>query len=92
MQTISDYELNLNLTQKIKDLFDSEGIQQKQPSQGVARKRCSENMQQIHKRTPMSKCEFNKLRFGMGVLLPIKFAACIFPEHIFLRTPPDGCF
>ena len=36
--------------------------------------------------------EFNKLHFGMGVLLYIKFAACIFSEHIFLRTPMDGCF
>ena len=35
----------------------------------------------------MSKCEFNKLHFGMGALLYIKFAACIFSEHIFLRTP-----
>ena len=40
----------------------------------------------------MSKCEFNKLHFGRGVLLYIKFAACIFSEHIFLRTPLDGCF
>ena len=29
---------------------------QKQPSRGVLRKRCSENMQQIYKRTPMPKC------------------------------------
>ena len=29
--------------------------------QGVPRKRCSENMQQIYKRTPMSKCDFNKV-------------------------------
>ena len=40
----------------------------------------------------MSKCEFNKLHFGMGVLLYIKFAACIFSEHVFLKTPLDGCF
>ena len=33
-----------------------------------------------------------KLLFGMGVLLYIKFAACIFSEHIFLITPLDGCF
>ena len=33
-----------------------------------------------------------ELLFGMGVLLYIKFAACIFSEHIFLRTPLDGCF
>ena len=28
----------------------------------------------------------------MGVLLYIKFAACIFSEQISLRTPLDGCF
>ena len=68
------------------------GIQQKQPSRGVLRKRFSENMQQIYRRTPMSKCEFNKLHFGMGVLPYIKFVPCIFSQHIFLRTPLHGCF
>ena len=34
---------------------------QKQPSRGVLRKSCSENMQQIYRRTPMSKCDFNKV-------------------------------
>ena len=33
---------------------------QKQPSRGVLRKRCSENMQQIYRRTPMPWCDFNK--------------------------------
>ena len=33
---------------------------QKQPTRGVLRKRCSENMQQVYRRTPMSKCDFNK--------------------------------
>ena len=28
---------------------------------GVLRKSCSENMQQIYKGTPMSKCDFNKV-------------------------------
>ena len=32
---------------------------QKQPFQRVLRKRCSENIQQIYWRTPMSKCDFN---------------------------------
>ena len=49
-------------------------------------------MQQIYRRTPMSKCEFNKLHFGMGALLYIKFTACISSEPIFPRTPLDGCF
>ena len=32
---------------------------QKQQSRGVLRKRCSKNMQQIYRRTPMPKCDFN---------------------------------
>ena len=33
---------------------------QKQPPRGVLKKRCSENMQQIYRRTPILKCDFNK--------------------------------
>ena len=36
---------------------------QKQPSRGVFKKRCSENMQQIYRRTPMPKCDYNKVAF-----------------------------
>ena len=53
---------------------------QKQPPRGVLSKRCSENMMQIYGRTPMPKCDFNKVakqsnatllksHCGMGVLL-----------------------
>ena len=41
---------------------------QKQPSIGVLVKRCSKNMQQIYRRTPMPKCDFNKVVRGMSVL------------------------
>ena len=34
---------------------------QKQPFRGALTKRCSENMQQIYRRTPMPKCDFNKV-------------------------------
>ena len=34
---------------------------QKQPSRGVLRERCSENMPQTYKRTPIPKCDFNKV-------------------------------
>ena len=34
---------------------------QKQSSRGVLGKRCSENMQQIYRRTPMPKRDFNKV-------------------------------
>ena len=34
---------------------------QKQPPRGVPRKRSSKNMLQIYRRTPMPKCDFNKV-------------------------------
>ena len=34
---------------------------QKQPYRDVLSKRCSENMQQFYRRTPMLKCDFNKV-------------------------------
>ena len=44
-------------------LYEREGseINQKQPSRCVVKKRFSENMQQIYRRTPMPKCDFNKV-------------------------------
>ena len=54
---------------------------QKQPSRGVLRKRCSENMQQIYRRTPIPKGDVNfieiSLRYGCS---PVNLL------HIF-RTP-----
>ena len=57
--------------QKLIDLFSHRltelvfpwhfSIIQKQPSRGVLLKRFSENMQQIYRRTPMPKCDFNKV-------------------------------
>ena len=41
----------------LSDLFNKV---QKQPPRGVLKKRCSENMQQIYRRT-MPKCDFNKV-------------------------------
>ena len=37
---------------------------QKQSPRGVPRKRCSENMLQIYRTTPMPKCDFNKVALG----------------------------
>ena len=34
---------------------------QKQSPRGAPRKRCSKNMQQFYRRTPMPKCDFNKV-------------------------------
>ena len=54
---------------------------QKQPSRGVLRKRCSENMQQIYRRTPMPTCDFNKVAKQLWSSL----------EHL-LGTSLEGCF
>ena len=34
---------------------------QKQPSRDALRKGCPKNMKQIYRRTPMAKCDFNKV-------------------------------
>ena len=49
---------------------------QKQPSRGVLIKRCSENMLQNYKRTPMPKCDFNKVAKHISAwVFSCKFAA-----------------
>ena len=45
---------------------------QKQPSRGVPRKRCSENMLQVYRKTSMLKCDFNKIE------IPLRY---IFTKH-----------
>ena len=56
-------------------------------------KKCSENMQQISRKTPMPaevrlqkscKATLLKSHFSIVVLLQI---CCIFSEHLFVRTP-----
>ena len=53
---------------------------QKQPSRGVLRKRCSENVLQIYRRTLMPKCDFNKIALHLywnrtsAWMFPCKFA------------------
>ena len=42
---------------------------QKQHSGSAIKKTCFESMQQIYRRAPMSKCDFNKTAFGKRVLL-----------------------
>ena len=39
--------------------FKCKIVKQKQPYRCVLRKRCSENMQEIYKGTPMQKCDFH---------------------------------
>ena len=50
--------------------FIADLYQQKKFSRGVFKKMCPENMQQIYRRIPMAKCDFNnfiEMHFGMGV-------------------------
>ena len=42
---------------------------QKQPFRVVSKKRCSENMQHIYRRTPKPKCDFNKVATDPTVVL-----------------------
>ena len=59
---------------------------QKQSSRGVLNKRCSENMLQVYKRTPMPKCDFNNVASNF---IGITFRHGCSPAdllHIF-RTP-----
>ena len=43
----------------------NEILLQKQPSRGVIRKRCSKNMKQIYRRTPLPQCDFNKVAVNL---------------------------
>ena len=56
---------------------------QKQPSRGVLRKRCYENMQQI--------CDLIEITLRHGYIHSCKFAAC-FQNTFSLKTPLGGCF
>ena len=51
MARLAINELNMSVKVIIK-------YSEKQPSRGVLRKSYSQNMQQIHRRTPMPKCDF----------------------------------
>ena len=66
---------------------------QKQPSRVVLRKWCSVNIQQIYRRTPMPKCDFNKVP-----LLEITLWHGYSPVNLlhifrtpFPKTPLNGC-
>ena len=62
-------------------------IKQKHLSRDVPRKKFSKNMQQIYRRTPMPKSDFNKVAKQYW-----NHTLAYFSEHLFLRTPLGGCF
>ena len=66
---------------------------QKQPSISVLTKRSSENMQQIFRRTPMLKCDFNNVALQLyWNRTSVWVFPCKYFQNLFLRTPLDGCF
>ena len=75
--SIHDYQFeNIVTFRKLPWMIQWRKIIQKQPPRGILRKRCSGNMQQVYRRTLMSKCDFSqvtlqllKIFFGMVILL-----------------------
>ena len=58
---MKDFVGNLYDYNQCAQIANNDEIDQKQPPGGVPRERCSENMQQIYRRTPMPKYDFNKV-------------------------------
>ena len=59
---------------------------QKQPSRGVLRKSCSENMQQIYRRTHMPKCDFALRHAYSPIKLAAYFQNTFSQEHLWRAT------
>ena len=59
--------------------------------EGVLSKRCAENMSQIYRRTPMPKCNFDKVAKHVAShgCSPVNLLH-IFSEPLSLRAPPKG--
>ena len=57
---VASYNSSLFSTKKM-GIWNILSQRQKQPFRGVVRKRCSENLQRIYRRTPMPKKDFNKV-------------------------------
>ena len=56
---------------------------QKQQFKGLFRKGCPENMQQIYRRTPMPKCDFNKVSLRIYLNHTSAWAfSCKFPAYL----------
>ena len=70
-------------------------MNQKYPSRGVLIKRCSKNMQQIYRRTPMRNCDFIEVFIELYLNLTFarvffcKFTA-YFQNNLVIRTPMKG--
>ena len=93
-------EIQIQGSSNTYEVFSDKSLQKKPPG-GVLEKRCSENMQQICRRTPMPKYNLNHISTWVS---SGKFAAyfqntffsehlfTLFSDHLFLGTPVGGCF
>ena len=59
---------------------------QKQPPKDAPRKRCSENMPQIYRRTPMPKCDFNKVAWVFSFKFVAYFQNTFYQEHFWVAA------
>ena len=60
---------------------------QNQPSRGVLLKRCSEDIQQLYRRTLMAKCDINKVAISNFIEITLQHGCSLVNQlHIF-RTP-----
>ena len=86
-------KLSLSCSSLMEKVFLNE---QKQPPIGVLKKKCSENTQQIYRRTPMPKSDFNKVAkqiyWNNTLAWVFSCKVAMFSKHFFLRAPLDGCF
>ena len=80
-----------NIGNNLLNSYDS-SYRQKQPSRGVLKKRCFENMQQTYMRTPMPKCDFNKVAKQSNVIEIALRHGCspVNVLHIFLTPFPKN--
>ena len=65
-------------------------LHQKQLSRRVLRKRCSENMQQIYRITPMPKCDFNKVASNFIEITLSHGCSPVNLQHIFRTHFPKN--
>ena len=65
---------------------------QKQLFRGVLRKRCSENMQQLYRTTPMPKCDFNKVETQLYLNHTSTSCSPVKLLHTFRIPFPKGTF
>ena len=75
-----EFSVILNTTDVL-TMSSAWNLNQKQPSWGVLRKRCSENMQQIYRRTPMSTYNFNKVAWLCNFIKIALRHGCFLKSH-----------